>query len=527
MVRKTRQAVRNTKARRVKVVPESARARGREGTTGAPVAPPPRRRDGGPSRHLTATGSGALRHQLHPPRLGVPHRLPRLPDHRGRSRAVLQPVRVLRLLRLGHDRRLRLLRAPLPRAHHRPADPSADHRPSALRIVGRGHRQPTGAGTAEQPAADHPRRRGDHRLRRVLGLLRRRLPLPDPARRRPARTTQTRSPGRARLPRGHHRLPAAHPGRRPRRGLGTDRLGHLLELGPQGNGIAAHLARLWRLPARQGGPRLGRTSRGVAARGRVRLSPAHLLRQPLLRRPAQLREVVGAQDADSALSTQRQSNIREEDSPMSPLPTGTKPKSWQQRIRESRLGTLSVLAVTATIVIGGAYLMDRPTAAASSLQAIELSGPTNGAPPKVGSPAQDFTATTVDGKQVSLSSYKGHPVWLTFGATWCAACKAEAPDIQAAYKKFEAKGVVVLAIFIREDSATVKDYGDRIGLTFPKVADPDTCIASAYRVYGIPAHFFIDASGILREIKTGGQSPEQMAAALTACLLYTSPSPRD
>jgi cytochrome c biogenesis protein CcmG/thiol:disulfide interchange protein DsbE len=200
---------------------------------------------------------------------------------------------------------------------------------------------------------------------------------------------------------------------------------------------------------------------------------------------------------------------------MSPLPKVTKPKSWQQRIRESRGGTLLVLGVTATLVIVGAYLMDRPASAAPGLQAISLSGPTDGAPPKIGTPAQDFTATTVDGKKVSLSSYKGHPVWLTFGATWCAACKAEAPDIQAASKKFEAKGVVVLSIWIREDSATVKDYADRIGLTFPKVADPDTRIASAYRVYGIPAHFFIDKEGILRSIKTGGQSPEQMAAALT------------
>jgi peroxiredoxin len=200
---------------------------------------------------------------------------------------------------------------------------------------------------------------------------------------------------------------------------------------------------------------------------------------------------------------------------MSPLPTVTKPKGWQQRLRESRGGTLLVLGVTATIVIVGAYMMGRPASAASGLQAISLSGPTEGAPPKIGSPAQDFTATTVDGTKVSLSSYKGHPVWLTFGATWCAACKAEAPDIQAAYQKFQAKGVVVLAIFIREDSTTVKDYADRIGLTFPKVADPETRIASAYRVYGIPAHFFIDKAGILRAIKTGGQSPEQMAAALT------------
>jgi cytochrome c biogenesis protein CcmG/thiol:disulfide interchange protein DsbE len=200
---------------------------------------------------------------------------------------------------------------------------------------------------------------------------------------------------------------------------------------------------------------------------------------------------------------------------MIPLPKVTQPKSWQQRIRESRLGTLLVLAVTATIVIVGAYLVDRPATAASGVQAIALSGPTDGAPPKVGSPAQDFTATTVDGKVVSLSSYKGHPVWLTFGATWCAACKAEAPDIQAAYEKFEPKGVVVLAIFIREDSATVKDYADRIGLTFPMMADPETRVASAYRVFGIPAHFFIDRSGVLRSIETGGQSPEQMAASLT------------
>ncbi|MHB1475182.1 MAG: peroxiredoxin family protein [Dermatophilaceae bacterium] len=201
---------------------------------------------------------------------------------------------------------------------------------------------------------------------------------------------------------------------------------------------------------------------------------------------------------------------------MSQVTTGSRPKGWQQRIRESRLGTFLVLAVTAAVVMLGAYMVDRPATTAAGVQAVELSGPGDGAPPKIGSPAQDFTATTVDGKQVSLSSYKGHPVWLTFGASWCAACKAEAPDIEAAYEKFKAQGVVVLAISISEDSATVKDYGDRIGLTYPKIADPDTRVASAYRVSGIPAHFFIDSSGVLRSVKTGDMSPEQMDAALTA-----------
>jgi cytochrome c biogenesis protein CcmG/thiol:disulfide interchange protein DsbE len=196
-------------------------------------------------------------------------------------------------------------------------------------------------------------------------------------------------------------------------------------------------------------------------------------------------------------------------------PPARKNRSWQERIRESRLGTLLVLAVTAALVMVGAYLVDRPSAAAKGISAVELSGPGGGAPPKIGSPAQDFTATTVDGKEVSLSTYKGKPVWVTFGASWCAACKAEAADIEASYKKFKAQGVVVLAISISEDSATVRDYRDRVGLTYPQVADPDTDIASAYRVNGIPAHFFIDASGVLREIKTGGLSIGQMDAALT------------
>ena len=214
---------------------------------------------------------------------------------------------------------------------------------------------------------------------------------------------------------------------------------------------------------------------------------------------------------------------------MSDQQTTYQHRGWRQRIR-SRLNALLVLGLTAAIVMGGAYLIYRPTAAQPAVTAVALSGPSNGAYPKIGSHAPDFTATMVDGKAVSLSSYLGHPVWLTFGATSCVPCKAEAPDIEAAYKKFKDRGVIVLAIFIREDSAMVRDYSDRVGLTFPKVTDPDSRIATVYRVpdwtsddaqghhgfvSGFPAHFFIDRLGVLRSSQTGGLTPEQMGAALT------------
>ena len=198
---------------------------------------------------------------------------------------------------------------------------------------------------------------------------------------------------------------------------------------------------------------------------------------------------------------------------MSTETTVVPPKSLRQRVGQSRLGTLLVLAVTAAVVMGGVYLVNGPANAKSGVSAVAV-GSSDAPPPTIGKVAQDFSATTVDGKKVSLSSYKGQSVWLTFGASWCGDCQAEAPDIEAAYKKHLAEGVVVLAISISESSETALDYGKRIGLTYPQIADTTEAIQAAYRVGGIPAHFFIDKSGILRATKVGGLSPEKMDAAL-------------
>ena len=93
----------------------------------------------------------------------------------------------------------------------------------------------------------------------------------------------------------------------------------------------------------------------------------------------------------------------------------------------------------------------------------------------MGQPAPDFTATTVDGKTVKLSDFRGQPVWLTFGASWCQPCRAENPDIQATAEKYAADGLVVLAVFISEDAAPrSRTTPTRVGLDYLKVADPAT-----------------------------------------------------
>ena len=172
------------------------------------------------------------------------------------------------------------------------------------------------------------------------------------------------------------------------------------------------------------------------------------------------------------------------------------------------------MAITAVAIVAVTFFVNQPKTSAGDIANVSLSGAATGAAPTVGEPAPDFQATTVDGRTVRLSDFKGKPVWLTFGASWCQPCRAENPDIKAVYEKAKASGLEVLAVFISEDAAAVRDYADRVGLAYDKVADPDTTIASQYRILGIPSHFFIDGTGVLRQMKIGSLDQAAMEQAL-------------
>jgi peroxiredoxin len=135
--------------------------------------------------------------------------------------------------------------------------------------------------------------------------------------------------------------------------------------------------------------------------------------------------------------------------------------------------------------------------------AVTLAGGASGPAPSVGRPAPDFRAFDLDGAPVQLSALRGHPVWLTFWASWCPPCRAESPDIQAAYQQYRQRGLVIVAVDRGEDPATVRDYAKRAGLGFIFAGDPAAEVAGSYRVTGLPIHFFIDADGVLRDQKLG------------------------
>src|SRR5215472_9797686 len=58
-----------------------------------------------------------------------------------------------------------------------------------------------------------------------------------------------------------------------------------------------------------------------------------------------------------------------------------------------------------------------------------------------GKTAPDFTLQTLDGKNVSLSSFRGKGVLLNFWATWCGPCKIEMPWFVELQKEYGAQGL--------------------------------------------------------------------------------------
>ena len=111
-------------------------------------------------------------------------------------------------------------------------------------------------------------------------------------------------------------------------------------------------------------------------------------------------------------------------------------------------------------------------------------------------PADTFTVRDVNGKLVSLSDFKGKVVLLNFWATWCPPCAKEMPSMERLYRTYGANGLVIVGVSV--DTAAprdVKEYADKLKITFPILHDRDMIISRRYSNPGVPTSYLIDRQG--------------------------------
>jgi len=68
-----------------------------------------------------------------------------------------------------------------------------------------------------------------------------------------------------------------------------------------------------------------------------------------------------------------------------------------------------------------------------------------------GKPAPEFTLIDINGKEVSLSDFKGKLVMMDCWATWCAPCIKGLPKFNKLKEKYAGKNIVFLAISVDEN----------------------------------------------------------------------------
>ena len=102
----------------------------------------------------------------------------------------------------------------------------------------------------------------------------------------------------------------------------------------------------------------------------------------------------------------------------------------------------------------------------------------------------------LDGKDVSLTSFKGKVILLNFWATWCGPCKIEIPafvELQNAYKN----DLVVVGYSVDDKPAQARAFANQLKMNYPiLLGDGREDVQDAFGpIWGIPASFLISRDG--------------------------------
>lgn len=135
--------------------------------------------------------------------------------------------------------------------------------------------------------------------------------------------------------------------------------------------------------------------------------------------------------------------------------------------------------------------------------------------PEVSFYAPEFSLQNINDNNVTLSQYKGKPIFINFWASWCPPCIEEMPAIQEAYNKFGDQ-VIILGINLTsvDDKETAINFMKQNGYDMPILFDYDGNVGKLYRANNIPTSYFIDAKGIIRAKHIGAMSFSQIESYL-------------
>jgi cytochrome c biogenesis protein CcmG/thiol:disulfide interchange protein DsbE len=179
-------------------------------------------------------------------------------------------------------------------------------------------------------------------------------------------------------------------------------------------------------------------------------------------------------------------------------------------VRNKKL--FALLAVGAAVLLVGLFIAAMVTAAQP------------GNRPSVGSTAPDFNISLYKDYQanlpatVKLSELRGKVVVVNFWASWCVECKKESDALEAAWRSYGNRGLVVLGVDYLDNQTPAYQYLQAYNTTYPVGIDLQEQISHLYRITGVPETFFIDKKGVVRKTVLQALSPQELNSTVESLL---------
>jgi cytochrome c biogenesis protein CcmG, thiol:disulfide interchange protein DsbE len=126
-------------------------------------------------------------------------------------------------------------------------------------------------------------------------------------------------------------------------------------------------------------------------------------------------------------------------------------------------------------------------------------------PDEVAEGAQTLPAVTLDclgGGELDLGRAPGTPTVVNLWASWCTPCREELPVLQE-FADAAADQVQVVGVISKDGVPQADSFATDAGVSFPGAFDGEGRLMAELGLPGLPATYFLDASGAVVHTETG------------------------